>query len=339
MAATWQPADVPVLALPRFGRGSACRSRRTRGTRPPPRPGALRVDRGAAAGERPRHLHDHQRLDHAARGAGGHGRGLAALRAPRRADRGHRRAARRADEGRVGPRDLGVRGCPHARHGSLRGRGQRRPPRAPSRPARLSQGRGHHPEALAQRLRRGGARGGRAGDRGGDRGRARGRLRAAHGDGLHLRRPQGRRGTAEHEGHLRGREAQGRARPGGRGRRGPHRTQHPPAGRGRPRGLQRREVHARAAKRWPPPRAQGSRARRLGAQRAASRLRACDQGRQGRSHGHAHGRGDVGEARPQGRVEPVARLARSREQARPCGARRDHEGRAARGALEPHARP
>ena len=32
-------------------------------------------------------------------------------------------------------------------------------------------------------------------------------------------------------------------------------------------------------------------------------------------------------------------LARSREQARPYGARRDHEGRTARGALEPHARP
>ena len=129
-----------------------------------------------------------------------------------------------------------------------------------------------HPEALAQRLRRGGARGGRAGDRGGDGRRARGRVRAADGHGLHpgaartpTTGPLSTKAVCEIA-------KQGRAGAGRRGRRGPHRSERPPAARRHPRGLQRREVPARAAERGPAPRPQGPGARGLGAQRAAPRL-------------------------------------------------------------------
>ena len=79
---------------------------------------------------------------------------------------GDRQAPRRADEGRVGHGDHRLLGGPHPRDRGLRHRRQPRPPRARPRPARLPEGRVHHPEALAQRLRRGGPRGGREGRRG-----------------------------------------------------------------------------------------------------------------------------------------------------------------------------
>ena len=65
------------------------------------------------------------------------------------------------------------------------------------------------------------------------------------------------------------------------------------------------------ADRGPAARPQGAGAGRLGAQRAASRVRARHEGRQGRSDRHADGGRDVDDARPRGRVEPVAGVARS----------------------------
>ena len=78
----------------------------------------------------------------------------------------------------------------HPRDPGLRHRRQPRPARPRPRPARLPEGRVHHPEALAQRLRRGGPRRGREGRRGRDRGGAGGGLRAADGAHLHPRRPR-----------------------------------------------------------------------------------------------------------------------------------------------------
>ena len=77
-------------------------------------------------------------------------------------------------------------------------------------------------------------------------------------------------------------------------------------------GLQRRQVPARAADRRPPARTQGPREGGLGPQRAASRLLARLQGRQGRSDRHAHGRRDVDEARPRRGMEDVDLVARVR---------------------------
>ena len=135
--------------------GRPGKGRRRGRPRPAPRLRHLRVDRSAHLRERPRHLHDPQRLDAAARGPRGDGGGLAPLRAPRRAGRGSRRAARTADRRRVGHGHERLLGRPHARHDRLRHRRQPRPARADSRPARLPEGRVHHPEALAQRVRRG----------------------------------------------------------------------------------------------------------------------------------------------------------------------------------------
>ena len=85
--------------------------------------------------------------------------------------------------------------------------------------------------------------------------------------------PERRRGAAQHEGHLRGREEAGRARARGLRGRDPDRAERPPAARRRPRHVQRRQVPARPAGRRPPPRPQGPREGRLGAQRAPPRLR------------------------------------------------------------------
>ena len=76
-------------------------------------------------------------------------------------------------------------------------------------------------------------------------------------------------------------------------------------------GLQRRQVPAWSADGGTAARPQGSRARGMGAQRAASRTRARDEGREGRSDRHADGRRDVGEARPRRRMEAVDGVARS----------------------------
>ena len=75
--------------------------------------------------------------------------------------------------------------------------------------------------------------------------------------------------------------------------------------------LQRRQVSAWSADGGTAARPQGSRPRRMGAQRAASWPRARDEGREGRSHRHADGRRDVGEARPRRRMEAVDGVARS----------------------------
>ncbi len=195
----------------------------------------LPVDRRAALRQRAGHVHDPHRLDDAAGAARGDGGGLEALRPPRRAGRGDRQAPRRADAGRVGHGQHRLRRRPHPRDGGLRDRRQPRPPRPRARPARLPEGRVHHPEALAQRLRRGGPRRGREGRRGRDRRGAGGGLRAADGAHLHPRRAERRRGAAQHEGPLRRREEARRARPRGLRGRDPHRAERPPAARRRPR--------------------------------------------------------------------------------------------------------
>ena len=115
--------------MPRRRRGALPRRPR----RPSRRAGHLSVDRRAAAHQRARHVHDHQRLADAAGGARGDGGRLAALRAPRRADGGHRRAPGRAHEGGVGHGHVRLLGRAHARDRRLRGRRQSRSPRADSR--------------------------------------------------------------------------------------------------------------------------------------------------------------------------------------------------------------
>ena len=196
-----------------------------------------------------------------------------------------------------------------------------------------------HPEALAQRLRRRDSRRRRARGRGHDARRARGGARAAHGDGLHPGRARGRQERADRRRRWR-QIAQARGVPilvdaaaeiltipnvhlqngatlvaysGGKCLRGPQ-TRGPAAG------------------------PQGPGEGRLGPQRAAPRLRARDEGRQGRGDRHADGGRDVGEARPRRRVEAVDGLARPHRDAR----RRPIDGvttddRAAGRPVEPHA--
>ena len=212
-------------------------------------------------------------------------------------------------------------------------------PRAHARPARLPAGRGDHPQALAERLRRRRARGGRAGDRGLDGRRAGGRVRAADGAwSTSTPGPNADSGPLSTQGHLRDREDEGRAGAGRRRRRGPDRSQRPPAGRRRPSwataaasasAVRRARACSSAARTWS--RRPGSTARRTTATRARIKV-----GKE-EADGHAHGRGDVGEARPQGRVEPVAGVARPRDQAGHGYARRHHDRRPTRGPLEPHA--
>ena len=115
----------------------------------------LHLDRRAPAHQRPRHLHHHQRFDDAAGGAGGDGRGGTAVRAPRRARGRRRRASGRAHRRRVGPRHQRLLGGADARHRGLRGRRQPGSARAAAGPQWFSQGRSHHPDPLAQCLRRG----------------------------------------------------------------------------------------------------------------------------------------------------------------------------------------
>ena len=108
-----------------------------------------------------------------------------------------------------------------------------------------------------------------------------------------------------------GREPERCADTRGRGRGNSHGAERAPAERCHARDVQRREVPARTADRGPAARPQRSRARGLGAQRAASRTRARDEGRQGRGDRDAHRGRDVDEARPRRRMEAVDGMARS----------------------------
>ena len=87
----------------------------------------------------------------------------------------------------------------------------------------------------------------------------------------------------------------------------------------------------------PAARTQGPRARRLGPQRAPSRLRPCAQGGEGRRHRDADGGRDVGQARPRGRMEALERLARSHRAARVDDRRRHHDRRSAERPVQSHA--
>ena len=153
----------------------------------------LPVDRRPAAHQRPRHLHDHQRLDDAAGGARRRWTRRHAVRASRRARRGGRRPPRDAHRRRVGPRLERLLRRPDARDRRVRRRRQSRSARPPARPERLREGRGDHPDALAQRLRRGASRRRRARRRGLDAGGVRGGARSADRADLHPGRPARRR--------------------------------------------------------------------------------------------------------------------------------------------------
>ena len=97
------------------------------------------------------------------------------------------------------------------------------------------------------------------------------------------------------------------------------------------------KVPSRSAKRGAAPGTQGSGAGRVGPQRAASRLCPGDESREGRSDRHAHGGRDVDPAGPQGRMEPVALLARRHREAGHEDRRRHDVGDGNQGAVEPHA--
>jgi L-seryl-tRNA(Ser) seleniumtransferase len=81
----------------------------------------------------------------------------------------------------------------------------------------------------------------------------------------------------------------------------------------------------------------GPGAGRVGPQRAASRLRALDEGGQGRSRRDADGRRNVDEARPQGRVDAMAVVARYHREAGVHRRRRDDVGDGNDGAVQPDA--
>ncbi len=293
-------------------RTRGCRRCCTGAGRRPGRARCLRRHRRAPADQRPRHLHHHQRLDDAARSAGRHRRGQPPLRPSRRTGRGDRRPPGHPDPGRVGPGHVGLFGRADPRDRRLRRRRQSRAPRPHPEPAGIRQGRGDHPGALAQRLRRRDPRRRCARRHGRDRRRARGGDWAAHRADLRAGQPRRRQERAERQGDGADRQGQERPDPGRRRRRDPHHPQRPPGQRRDPGRLQRRQVPARAADGGPAARPQGSGQGRLGPQRAAPRPASRLQGRQGRSDWHA-GRGrDLGEARPRRGVETLDRLARSR---------------------------
>ncbi len=202
-----------------------------------------------------------------------------AIRASRRAGGRRRRASGRAHRRRVGPRHERMLRGAHARHRGLRGGRQSGPPRSSPEPERLRERRGHHPDPLAQRLRRGDPRRRRC---------ASSRCRPPRSS----RRPSGRaprsstswparaRTTARSASRRwpRSRSAKGVPIAGRCGGRDPDRAERAPAERRDARRLQRRQVPARAADRRPAARAQGpgharpgSTARRITVSRARSR--------------------------------------------------------------------
>ena len=145
-----------LLTVPAFLRSdaadAACRrsaaAARGRGPGRAPREKRLSVDRRPPADQRARHLHHHQRLAHAAGGPRRHRRGRAAARAPGRTDGGDRRAARGTDEGGMGHGLVRLFGRPDARDRRLRRRRQSRSPRADSEPDRICERRSHHPDDI-----------------------------------------------------------------------------------------------------------------------------------------------------------------------------------------------
>ena len=297
----------------------------------------LPVHRRAAVDQRTRDLHDHQRIDDAAGGAGGDGCGRSEVRAPRRADRGGRRAARDPDGRRVGDGVEWVLGRADARNRRLRGRWQPGPARPAAEPDRIPEGRGRHSHALAQRLRRCPPLGRRPRRRGLDDGGVRGGARAANGADLHSRRAERGQQSIECEGDRADREGEGRPDSRRCRCRDPDDPERPLAERRDARCLQRRQVPARTADGWPVARAKGSRKGGVGSQRAPPRCDARAEGGQGRRDRHADGGRDVGEARSRRRVETLDRLARSHLPAGFDGCRRDDHRKSAERVVEPDA--
>ena len=266
-----------LLALPVVvARRSAAEAQRPHRRCPAPA-GRLRRDRRAAADQRARHVHDHQRLDDAARGAGGDGRGRRALRAPRRADRGDRRAPGRADRRRVGARDARLLGRADPRHRRLRRRRQPRPARPHPEPAGFAKTRSiipkHSRNVYDAAMRAVGVRVVKVSTVA--------ELEAAFGPRTALSTcwpARGRRERARRQGDRADRQGQERARPRRRRRRDPDRPQRPPAERRRRSSptaaasacaVRRRPACCSAARTWS--RRPGSTARRITAPRAATR--------------------------------------------------------------------
>ena len=239
-----------------------------------------------------------------------------------------RQAPGRVDWSRVGNGQRRMRGGDVSRDGRLRGRRQPRSARADPQSRRVSQRRGHHPDALTQRLRRRDPGRWREGHRSGHARGADARHRSEDGDDLPLRRPAYRLRPDVDGGHLRDRETAQRARDGRRGCRNPHDSQCSPAARRDARRIQRRQVHPRPAERRPAPRAEGSREGGMDPQRAPPRLRARHEGRPRRDDRDA-GRGrELGEARSQGRVGRVGRALRLHRREGVQGRRRHRAGAA-----------
>ena len=111
----------------------------------------------------------------------------------------------------------------------------------------------------------------------------------------------------------------------------PHDPEHPPAARRDARRLQRRQVHPRSAKRRPAARPQGPGPGRMGAQRAAPRLRARDESGPRRDRRHARRRRELGQTRPRGRMEAVGRPLRAHRRPRLEDCRRHRQGAARAG--------
>ena len=166
-----------------------------------------------------------------------------------------------------------------ARDRRVRGRRQSGSPRPPAEPERLPEGRSHHPDALAQRLRRRPPLRRRPRRRGLDDGGVRGGARPADRDDLHPRRAERGQQSAQRQGDRADREGEGCPDPRRRRGRDPDDSERPPAERRDAGRLQRRQVPARAADRRPAARAQGSGQGGVGPQRAAPRRHARAEGR------------------------------------------------------------
>ncbi len=115
-------------------------------------------------------------------------------------------------------------------------------------------------------------------------------------------------------------------------------SQHLPAARFHLRGLQRRQVSARAAVRGPDPRPQRSAAGRLGFERAASRARPDHEDRQGRDARPAGRRRNVGAARSQKGRRSLDRMDADHRRPRHQDRWRHRRGPPAQGYQQPQSR-
>ena len=224
----------------------------------------LRIRRHSSHHQLPRDVYDSGWLARAAGSARGKGSGGRALRAVGRDDGGDRRAAGGIDGRGMGRGDLGVRCGAGACHGRVRGGRQSGPAREDSRFGGISERRSDDPQALAECLRSAvrsvGVRIIEAGTTE--------ELEAALGPRVAMvyisGRPRADAGPLSFDGHRAAGQAEEHPGAGGcRGGDADH-SQRAPAARRHDGGLQRRQVHPRAAVRGAAAGPQGSDSRRHG---------------------------------------------------------------------------